>query len=103
MRPSSAPQVLTSCSIRSTTSPRGSRPSGERSCTGGPEKISFEPCQRAAAPGRSLPRDFVDDFDIEFECLWVRAYCVGYVVIGVRCESEGIAPQTVARAHLRSD
>lgn len=52
---------------------------------------------------RSLPRDFVDDFDFdnEFENLWSRAYGVAYVVLGDRGESEDIAQETLARALVR--
>ena len=45
----------------------------------------------------------MDDFDIEFEGLWARAYGVAYVVLGDRGESEDIAQETLARAHVRWD
>jgi RNA polymerase sigma factor (sigma-70 family) len=43
----------------------------------------------------------VDDFDTEFNTLWGRAYGVAYVVLGDRSESEDIAQETLARAHVR--
>jgi RNA polymerase sigma factor (sigma-70 family) len=43
----------------------------------------------------------VDDFDSEFDTLWGRAYGVAYVVLGDRGESEDIAQETLARAHVR--
>ena len=45
----------------------------------------------------------MDDFDTEFEALWGRAYGVAYVVLGDRGESEDIAQETLARAHVRWD
>src|SRR5580765_2475203 len=46
-------------------------------------------------------RNLVDDFDIEFDNLWGRAYGVAYVVRGDRGESEDIAQETLARALVR--
>jgi RNA polymerase sigma factor (sigma-70 family) len=45
----------------------------------------------------------VDDFDTEFNTLWGRAYGVAFVVLGDRGESEDIAQETLARAHVRWD
>src|SRR5258705_1580959 len=61
------------------------------------------PRQRAALLVRSLPEGSVDDFGTEFEALWGRAYGVAYVVLGDRGESEDIAQETLARAHVRWD
>jgi RNA polymerase sigma-70 factor (sigma-E family) len=46
-------------------------------------------------------RNFVDDFDAEFDNLWSRAYGVAYVVLGNRAESEDVAQETLARALVR--
>ena len=43
----------------------------------------------------------MDDFETEFDNLWRRAYGVAFVVLGDRSESEDIAQETLARAHVR--